>query len=95
VAYGAIGKAISVLLNLTILSGALVAFVFFVRGAIQWGTARAGDGAAKGRTTMLYAAIGLILLACVYVFILFYNNILPKMSSGSCDTATGQVQGCR
>lgn len=77
-AYDALGNLISVLLTLFIIASALMAFGFFIFGAIQWGMAKGGDGAAKARSTMIYAAVGLILVACVYVFMLFYNSILPS-----------------
>ena len=40
------------------------------------GTAGGGDGAAKGRLTMIYAAVGLLLLGFVYVVILIYNQLV-------------------
>ncbi len=76
-AYGLLGNLISTLIYIIIIGGALTAFVFFIIGAIQWGTAGSGDGAANGRKTMIYAAAGLVTVALVYVFMIFFNNILP------------------
>lgn len=76
--YLLLGKLISTLITLILIAGALTAFIFFIIGAIQWGTAGSGDGAAKGRATMLYAAVGMVVLALVYVLILLFNNILPS-----------------
>lgn len=77
-AYGLLGPLISNLLGLALFAGALVAFVFFILGAIKWGTAGSGDGAEQGRKTMLYAGIGLVMLGLVYVVIIIYNAALPS-----------------
>lgn len=74
-AYGLLGVLISNMLNLAIYAGAIAALIFFFIGAFQWGTAGSGDGATKGRQTMIYATIGLVMLALVYVVIVVYNSI--------------------
>jgi len=75
-AYGLLGNLVSTVINIIIFGGAVTAFIFFIIGAIQWGTAGGGDGAAKGRLTMIYAAVGLLLLGFVYVVILIYNQLV-------------------
>ena len=75
-AYTLLGPLISNLLALALFLGGLAALAFLIMGAIQWGTAGSGEGAAKGKSTMLYAAIGLIMLGLVYVVILIYNSLL-------------------
>ena len=77
-AYGLLGDLISMLFTLIIFAGALAALVYFIIGAIKWGSAGSGEGAAEGRKTMLYAAIGLIMLGLVYIFMLLYNSIVPS-----------------
>ena len=77
-AYGLLGNLIGTLIYIIMIGGAVAAFVFFIVGAIQWGTAGSGDGAANGRKTMLYAAFGMVLIALVYVFMIIFNNILPS-----------------
>jgi hypothetical protein len=76
-AYNSLGTLIGLLLNLALLAGAIIAVFFMIIGAYQWITAGSGDGAKKGRGTIIYAAIGLIGLALVYVFMLLYNNFIP------------------
>src|SRR5688572_28247793 len=77
-AYGLLGGLISNLLTLALFAGGMAALVFFIIGAIQWGSAASGDGAAKGRRTMIYAGAGLVMLGLVYVLILLYNSIIPR-----------------
>jgi hypothetical protein len=76
-AYQSIGPLIGLLLTLALIAGALTALFFFVLAAIQWITAKAGDGAAKARMTMIYAVVGLVGLSMVYVFMKFYGHIIP------------------
>lgn len=74
-AYGLLGSLISMLLRLAIMGAAIVAFIYLILGAFQWGTAASGEGAAKGRKTILYAVAGLIMSSLVYVFIFVFNQI--------------------
>jgi hypothetical protein len=95
-AYNALGNLISVLLTLALFAGGITALFFFIFGAIQWITSRAGDGAAKARSTMIYAVVGLIALSLVYVFMAFYNNLIPQnpLSSTPSASCTAGGNGC-
>ena len=76
-AYGLIGTTVSVILTIVIFAGAVTCIIYLIIGAIQWTTARGGPGAAQGRTTMTFAVLGLVLLALTYIFMLYFNDILP------------------
>lgn len=76
-AYGKLGTLFSVLFTILLIAGGITAIGFFIFGAIQYGTAGSGDGAAKARRTMTAAVVGLILMGLVFAFIHFYNTILP------------------
>jgi hypothetical protein len=77
-AYDRIGPLVSTVLFIVLFAGIITALIFLLVGAVQYGTAGDGPGAQKGRQTMTYAVVGIILLALVFVFMTIYNNILPK-----------------
>lgn len=77
-ARGQLGNVISTGITLFLIAGALSAFVMFIYGGFRYITAQDDSSKTKkARDTMQYAAIGLVVMSMVYVFILIYNNILP------------------
>jgi hypothetical protein len=77
-AYGQLGTLFSTLFTIILLAGAVTAIGVFIFGAIQYGTAGDSNGAAKARQSMTGAVVGLVLLGLVYVFLTYYNRILPS-----------------
>jgi hypothetical protein len=76
-AFTLIGPLFETIITVAMFAGAITALIFIIIGAVQYITAGDGQGAAKARSTITYAAVGLIMLAMTYVFILFYNSVLP------------------
>jgi uncharacterized membrane protein YidH (DUF202 family) len=77
-AKGYFGDVLSTVINLLLIAGALGAFAMFAYGGFRYMTAQDDAGKTKqARDTMQYAAVGLIIMSMVYVFMLIYNNILP------------------
>lgn len=73
------GPLISWAIGLLLIGGAIGAIAMFVFGAYKYMMSEGDPGkTAEARKTIQYAVAGLLITGIVYLFIIFYNNIIPS-----------------